>query len=54
MIEKELTIASDFPPVSYDKWRASVVTDLKGVPFEKKLVHRSLEGFDISAAVHGQ
>jgi methylmalonyl-CoA mutase len=47
MIEKELTIASDFPPVSYDKWRASVVTDLKGVPFEKKLVHRSLEGFDI-------
>ena len=47
MIEKELTIASDFPPVSYDKWRASVVTDLKGVPFEKKLIHRSLEGFDI-------
>jgi methylmalonyl-CoA mutase len=47
MIEKELTIASDFPPVSYDEWRASVATDLKGVPFEKKLVHRSLEGFDI-------
>src|SRR5271165_5702183 len=47
MIEKELTIASDFPPVSYDKWRANVATDLKGVPFEKKLVHRSLEGFDI-------
>jgi methylmalonyl-CoA mutase len=47
MIEKELTIASDFPPVSYDEWRASVATDLKGAPFEKKLVHRSLEGFDI-------
>ena len=47
MIEKELTIASDFPPVSYDKWRANVVTDLKGVPFDNKLVHRSLEGFDI-------
>jgi len=37
MIEKEFTIASDFPPVSYDQWRASVVTDPKGVPFEKKL-----------------
>src|SRR6516165_10770919 len=47
MIAKELTVASDFPPVSYDQWRASVVTELKGVPFEKKLVHRSLEGFDI-------
>ena len=47
MIEKVLTIASDFPPVSYDKWRANVVTDLKGVPFENKLVHHSLEGFDI-------
>ena len=29
MIEKELTIASDFPPVSYDQWRATVVTDLR-------------------------
>ena len=47
MIEKELTIVSDFPPVSYDKWQASVVADLKGVPFEKKLVHRSIEGFEI-------
>jgi methylmalonyl-CoA mutase len=47
MIEKELSIGSDFPPVGYDQWRASVVTELKGVPFEKKLVHRSLEGFDI-------
>jgi len=47
MIEKEFNVASDFPPVSYAEWRASVLTDLKGVPFEKKLIHRSLEGFDI-------
>jgi hypothetical protein len=30
MIERELNVASDFPPVSYAEWRASVVTDLKG------------------------
>ena len=46
MIEKELTLA-DFPPVSYQQWRASVESELKGVPFDKKLVTRTLEGIDI-------
>jgi len=46
MIEKELTLA-DFPPVSYQQWRASVESELKGVPFDKKLVTRTLEGSDI-------
>jgi methylmalonyl-CoA mutase len=47
MIEKELTLATDFPPVGYDQWKASVVADLKGAPFEKKLVTRTPEGIDI-------
>ena len=47
MIEKELTIAAEFPPVSYEQWRASVEGELKGVPFEKKLVTQTLEGIDI-------
>ena len=47
MIDKELTIASDFPPVSYDQWRAAADAELKGVPFEKKLVHQTLEKIDI-------
>src|SRR5215831_12149392 len=47
MIEKELTIAAEFPPVSYEQWRASVEGELKGVPFEKKLVTKTLEGIDI-------
>ena len=47
MIEKELTLA-DFPPVSYEQWRADVEkNELKGVPFEKKLVTRTLDGIDI-------
>ena len=47
MIEKELTLATDFLPVSYDQWKTSVVAELKGAPFEKKLVTRTLEGIDI-------
>src|SRR5262245_30554914 len=47
MIEKELTLATDFPQVGYDQWKASVVADLKGAPFEKKLVTRTPEGIDI-------
>ena len=45
MSDKELTL--DFPPVSYDEWKASVLAELKGVPFEKKLVTRTPEGIDI-------
>ena len=47
MIDNELTLATDFPPVSYDEWKAKVVADLKGAPFEKKLVTRTPEGIDI-------
>jgi methylmalonyl-CoA mutase len=47
MIEKELTLATDFPPVGYDQWKASVVAELKGAPFEKKLVTRTPEGINI-------
>jgi methylmalonyl-CoA mutase len=45
MIENEFTLG--FPPVGYDQWKASVLAELKGAPFEKKLVTRSLEGIDI-------
>jgi len=46
MIEKELSLA-DFPSVSYEQWRAALETELKGVPFEKKLVTHTLERIDI-------
>lgn len=36
-----------FPPVSTEEWRAKVEADLKGAPFEKKLVWRTNEGFNV-------
>ena len=47
MIGKELKILDDFPPVSYDIWKAQAVADLKGVPFEKKMITHTYEGIDI-------
>lgn len=43
MIEKELKILNDFPPVSYDAWKAQAVADLKGVPFERKMITHTYE-----------
>ena len=37
-----------FAPVSTEEWRAKVDADLKGVPFEKKLVWRTNEGFNVN------
>ena len=36
-----------FPPVSTEEWMAKITADLKGVPFDKKLVWKTKEGFDI-------
>ena len=47
MAEKKEKLFDQFPPVSYEEWRAKVDADLKGVPFEKKLVWRTNEGFNV-------
>ncbi len=36
-----------FPPVSTLEWMDKINTDLKGVPFEKRLVWKTTEGFDV-------
>lgn len=36
-----------FPPVTTEEWKAKVEADLKGVPFDKKLVWRTSEGFNV-------
>lgn len=46
MAEKE-KLFTQFPPVSYETWKAKVDADLKGVPFDKKLVWRTNEGFSV-------
>lgn len=38
---------SEFPPISTDKWVEKIVTDLKGADFEKRLVWKTNEGFNV-------
>ena len=47
MAEKKELLFDQFPPVTTEEWRAKVDADLKGAPFEKKLVWRTNEGFDV-------
>lgn len=37
----------EFPPVSSQEWKEKIITDLKGADFEKKLVWRTIEGFNV-------
>ena len=39
---------SEFPLVSTEEWMAKITADLKGAPFEKKLVWKTGEGFDVN------
>ncbi|MCH5319872.1 MAG: methylmalonyl-CoA mutase small subunit [Paramuribaculum sp.] len=47
MAEKKEKLFDQFPPVSTQEWKAKVEADLKGAPFDKKLVWRTNEGFDV-------
>lgn len=44
---ESFTIRDDFPAADYDQWRKLVEVDLKGAPFEKKLVTHTYEGIDL-------
>jgi methylmalonyl-CoA mutase len=47
MLEKEWSLRDEFPPVSYDEWRALAEADLQGASFDQKLVTHTYEGIDI-------
>lgn len=47
MAENKEKLFDQFPGVSYDEWRAKVEADLKGADFNKKLVWRTNEGFNV-------
>ena len=47
MAEKKEHLFDQFPPVSTAEWKAKVEADLKGAPFDKKLVWRTNEGFNV-------
>ena len=44
MLQQDLAAASQFQPVDRAAWRALVDQDLKGAPFERKLVSHTYEG----------
>ena len=47
MAEKKEKLFDMFPPVSTEEWMAKITTDLKGADFNKKLVWRTNEGFNV-------
>ena len=38
---------SEFPPISTEKWEEVIMADLKGGDYTKKLVWKTIEGFDV-------
>ncbi|GAB1415164.1 methylmalonyl-CoA mutase small subunit [Paludibacter sp.] len=47
MSEKKLNLFADFPSVSAQEWMDKVTADLKGADFDKKLVWKTNEGFNV-------
>ena len=47
MADKKLNLLTDFPPVSTEKWMEVVTKDLKGADFNKRLVWKTNEGFEV-------
>lgn len=48
MANQKEKLFSDFPPISTEEWMAKITADLKGADFEKKLVWRTNEGFNVN------
>lgn len=48
MAESKEKLFDQFPPVSTQEWKEKVVADLKGADFDKKLVWRTNEGFNVT------
>lgn len=47
-LPKELNLLEDFTPPSYEQWKAQVEVDLKGAPFDKKLLTPTYEGITLN------
>ena len=44
---KREKLFAEFPPVSTETWEAAIAVDLKGADYERKLVWRTPEGFNV-------
>lgn len=47
MAEEKLNLLADFPAISTKEWKDKIIADLKGADFDKKLVWRTPEGFNV-------
>lgn len=47
-LPKELNLPDDFAVPTYEQWKAQVEIDLKGAPFEKKLITQTYEGIPLN------
>jgi methylmalonyl-CoA mutase len=47
MSEKKLNLLADFPAVSAQEWMDKITADLKGADFNKRLVWKTNEGFNV-------
>ncbi|GAB4296611.1 MAG: methylmalonyl-CoA mutase small subunit [Marinilabiliales bacterium] len=41
----------DFNPVTKKEWKDKIISDLKGADYEKKMIWKTIEGFDIDPAL---
>ncbi|MDH6305375.1 methylmalonyl-CoA mutase [Parabacteroides sp. PF5-5] len=48
MADLKEKLFSEFPSISTEEWMAKITADLKGAPFEKKLVWKTGEGFNVN------
>ena len=48
MAEAKNMLFSEFAPVSAQEWIDKITADLKGAPFEKKMIWKTGEGFDVN------
>jgi len=47
MSDNSTKLFGEFPPVSAQEWKDKIVADLKGADFDKKLVWKTIEGFEV-------
>ncbi|NIM13577.1 MAG: methylmalonyl-CoA mutase [Candidatus Aminicenantes bacterium] len=53
-LENQLNLSKDFPPPTYEEWRAAAEASLEGASFEKKLVTQTYEGIDLQPIYTGE
>jgi methylmalonyl-CoA mutase len=47
MTDKEQKLFTDFAPVTTEEWEAKINADLKGKDYERALVWKTYEGFNV-------